>query len=109
MPEVGIACAVFQTSELLPGDQIWFDNPYFEKLSASQQRRYVGQEGHHVFYIGGGKVMDMYSRKPLSIEVFRRTFLRWKSVRLVAERDKLKPMAVEFEIKAVRRPILDGA
>jgi Protein-glutamine gamma-glutamyltransferase len=100
---------VFQRSELLPGDQIWFENPYFERLSRSQQRRYIGQEGHHVFYIGGGKVMDMYSRKPLTIEVFRRTFLRWKSVRLVAERDKLKPKAAEFQIKAVRRVMIDGA
>jgi hypothetical protein len=101
--------AVFQSSELLPGDQIWFENPYFERLSRAQQRRYVGQEGHHVFYIGSGKVMDMYSRKPLSIEVFRRTFLRWKSVRLVAERDNVKPKAAEFQIKAVRRVIIDRA
>ncbi len=100
---------VFHQSELLPGDQIWFENPYFDRLSKSQQRRYVGQEGHHVFYIGGGKVMDMYSRKPLSIEAFRGTFLRWKSVRLVAERDKLKPEAAEFQIKAVRRVMIDGS
>ena len=100
---------VFHRSELLPGDQIWFDNPYFDRLSNAQQLRYVGQEGHHVFYLGGGKVMDMYSRRPLSIEAFRETFLRWKSVKLVAERDTLKPKAAEFQIKAVRRVILDGA
>lgn len=100
---------VFQASELLPGDEIWFENPYFDRLSRAQQRRYVGQEGHHVFYIGGGKVMDMYSRKPLSIEAFRRTFLRWKSVRLAAERDHLKPKAAEFQLKAVRRVKIDKA
>jgi hypothetical protein len=100
---------VFQKSELLAGDQIWFENPYFERLSRSQQRRYIGQEGHHVFYIGGGKVMDMYSRKPLPLETFRKTFLLWKSVRLVADREKHKPNAAEFQIKAVRRVIIDRA
>ena len=53
---------IFQTAELIPGDEVWFENPYFLRLSPSLQLRYVGQEGHHVFYIGGGKVMDMYSR-----------------------------------------------
>ena len=98
---------IFQAAELLPGDEVWFDNPYFERLSRSLQRRYVGQEGHHVFYIGGGKVMDMYSREPLSIENFRKTFLRWKSVRIAAEQEKREPKAVEFQIKSVRRVIVD--
>ena len=40
---------VFQNEEFLPGDNVWFDNPYFEKLSRKQQSRYLGQEGHHVF------------------------------------------------------------
>ncbi len=96
---------IFQTVELLPGDEVWFENPYFEHLSRSLQRRYVGQEGHHVFYIGGGKVMDMYSRKPLSVEDFRKTFLQWKSVKIVAEQERHEPTAADFQIKAVRRVI----
>ena len=96
---------IFQTAELLPGDEVWFKNPYFERLSRSLQRRYVGQEGHHVFYIGGGKVMDMYSREPLPVEEFRKTFLRWKSVKIVAEKEQCQPKAVDFQIKAVRRVI----
>jgi signal peptidase I len=96
---------IFQTAELLPGDEVWFKNPYFERLSRSLQRRYVGQEGHHVFYIGGGKVMDMYSREPLPVEEFRKTFLRWKSVGIVAEKEQCQPKAVDFQIKAVRRVI----
>ena len=100
---------IFQTAELLPGDEVWFENPCFERLSRSLQQRYVGQEGHHVFYIGGGKVMDMYSRTPLSVEDFRKTFLRWKSVRIVAEQEQYEPNAADFQIKAVRRVIVDKA
>ena len=98
---------IFQAAELLPGDEVWFKNPYFERLSPSLQRRYVGQEGHHVFYIGGGKVMDMYSREPLSMAEFRKTFLQWKSVRIVADQERCKPKAADFQIKAVRRVIVD--
>jgi hypothetical protein len=98
---------IFQTAELLPGDEVWFDNPFFERLSPSLQQRYVGQEGHHVFYIGSGKVMDMYSREPLSVEDFRTTFLRWKSVKIVAEKEKCVPKASDFQIKAVRRVIVN--
>lgn len=99
---------IFQPAELLAGDEVWFENPYFRRLSRSQQRRYVGQEGHHVFYLGGGKVMDMYSREPRSIEDFRTTFLRWKSVRIVAEQEPCEPKAEDFQIKAVRRVIVDN-
>lgn len=98
---------IFQTAELLPGDEVWFENPYFERLSRALQRRYVGQEGHHVFYIGGGKVMDMYSREPLSAEEFRKTLLRWKSVRIVAAQEHSEPNTADFQIKAVRRVIID--
>ena len=51
--------------------------------------------------------MDMYSRKPLSVENFRKTFLRWKSVRIVAEQEQREPKAKDFQIKAVRRVIVD--
>jgi hypothetical protein len=98
---------IFQTAELLPGDEVWFENPYFDRPTRLEQRRYVGQEGHHVFYVGGDKVMDMYSRKPLAIESFRTTFLDWKSVKIVAEREHGIPKAAEFQIKSVRRVIVD--
>lgn len=97
---------IFQAAELLPGDEVWFDNPYFERLSERQQSRHRGQEGHHVFYIGGGKVMDMYSREPDSIADFRETFLRWGSVKIVAEEEDVEPEADEFQIKSVRRVIV---
>ena len=98
---------IFQMAELLPGDEVWFDNPYFDLLDRSQKQKYIGQEGHHVFYIGGGKVMDMYSREPQPIEDFRKTFLHWKSVKIGAEQAKREPRAVEFQIKAVRRVIVN--
>ncbi len=98
---------IFQSDEFLPGDEVWFDNPYFERLSEKVQSRYRGQEGHHVFYIGGGKVMDMYGREPVSIEDFRETFLRWDSVKIAAEEDGREPEADEFQIKSVRRVIVE--
>ena len=97
----------FQAEEFLAGDEVWFDNPYFERLSEKVQSRYRGQEGHHVFYIGGGKVMDMYTREPVSIEDFRETFLRWGSVKIVAEKEDREPEAAEFQIKSVRRVIVE--
>jgi hypothetical protein len=98
---------IFQADEFLPGDEVWFDNPYFERLSERIQSKYRGQEGHHVFYIGGGKVMDMYSREPVSIDDFRETFLRWRSVKIVAEEEDREPEADEFQIKSVRRVIVE--
>ena len=97
---------VFQNDEFLPGDNVWFENPYFAKLSNKQQSRYLGQEGHHVFYIGGGQVMDMYARTPVAIEDFRRTFLKWRSVIIVAEDEHLEPKPDDFQIKGNRRVIL---
>src|SRR5262249_49641816 len=98
---------IFQSDELLSGDEVWFDNPYFERLSRKLQNKYLGQEGHHVFYVGGGRVMDMYNREPMAIEDFRHTFLEWGSVKTVAKEEKRNPQAIEFQIKAVRRVIPD--
>src|SRR5262245_55722554 len=61
---------IFQVDEFLAGDEVWFDNPYFDRLSDRLQSKYRGQEGHHVFYVGGGQVMDMYNREPMAIEDF---------------------------------------
>jgi hypothetical protein len=97
---------IFQADEFLPGDEVWFDNPYFERLSGKIQSRYRGQEGHHVFYVGGGKVMDMYTREPVSIDDFRETFLEWGSVKLAAEKEDREPEADDFQIKAVRRVVV---
>jgi hypothetical protein len=99
---------IFQDDEFLPGDNVWFYNPYFEQLSEKLQSRYRGQEGHHVFYIGGGKVMDMYGREAIAIDDFRETFLEWGSVTTVAEEEDLEPKAEDFQIKGVRRAIPDA-
>jgi Protein-glutamine gamma-glutamyltransferase len=96
---------VFQNDEFLSGDEVWFENPYFSQLSRKQQSQYRGQEGHHVFYVGGGQVMDMYSREPTKIENFRHTFLDWGSVQTVAKNEKRRAKADEFQIKQVRRAI----
>jgi hypothetical protein len=99
---------IFEDDEFLAGDEVWFDNPYFERLSDRMQSKCRGQEGHHVFYVGDGQVMDMYSREPMAIEEFRKTFLQWRSVTTVAEEEDEEPEADEFQIKAVRRVKLQG-
>ncbi len=87
----------------LAGDEVWFDNPYFDRLKEREQSRYRGQEGHHVFYVGGGQVMDMYSRVPEPIDEFRKSFLSWSSVRKIAEREQVEPTVDDFVIKEIRR------
>ncbi len=98
---------IFQADEFFPGDEVWFDNPYFERLSDRMQSKCRGQEGHHVFYVGGGQVMDMYNREPVPIDEFRESFLRWRSVKTVASEEDVEPTAEDFQIKAVRRVMLD--
>lgn len=98
---------VFEESELLPGDQIWFWNPYFDQLTGRQQNdeRYRGEQGSNVFYLGDGKVCNIYDGNVQTIEQHQSEMLRWVSV---IERDKSRfPVAVkdDFEILSVRRPI----
>ena len=99
-PKNGIA---FQEDELLPGDQIWFENPYFDRLSAKQQEKenYKGEQGSNVFYAGNGNVMGIYGGTVKSIEEYREGMLGWNSVQRVPDAD---PSA--FQIKSVRRVIV---
>ena len=60
-----------------------------------------------MFYVGGSQIMDMYNREPMKIEDFRHTFLKWGSVKTVAEDEVRTPKAEEFQIKAVRRVIVN--
>jgi hypothetical protein len=99
--------SIFRNDEFLAGDEVWFANPYFARLTRKLQSKYRGQEGHHVFYVGGGQVMDMYNQETMTIEDFRKTFLEWGSVKTVAKNEERKPKADDFQIKAVRRVILD--
>jgi RHS repeat-associated protein len=51
----------FKASELLPGDQIWFENPYYDYLTADEKDRdFLGEEGSNVFYLGNGLVIRIY-------------------------------------------------
>jgi hypothetical protein len=98
----------FRNDEFLPGDEIWFDNPYFEQLSKKLQAKYRGQEGHHVFYVGGGNVMDMYGRESIPIEHFRSSFLKWGSVKTATRDQEKEAKAEDFQVKAIRRVIVGG-
>jgi hypothetical protein len=55
----------FATGELLPGDQVWFNNAYFDrvdfrKLTPRQQEEYHGEEGSNIFYMGDGRFIRFY-------------------------------------------------
>jgi hypothetical protein len=55
----------FENDELLPGDQVWFKNSYFErvdfsKLSDELRAVYTGEEGSNVYYMGGDKFIIFY-------------------------------------------------
>lgn len=43
----------FKEGDLLPGDQVWFYNPYYKE-------HFTGEQGSNVFYIGDGKVIELY-------------------------------------------------
>lgn len=98
---------VFDPGELIPGDQVWFENPYFGKLKpeAQDRPRYTGEQGSNVYYVGNGHVIDIYGGNVMSIQDYRDKMLTWNSV---ADWNRLKDppaMSSDFQIRSVRRPI----
>src|SRR5579872_2505446 len=73
---------IFQAEEFLPGDEVWFDNPYFERLTEKLQSRYRKQESHHVFYIGGGKVITCTAASPPRSRIFAKHFCAGEASKL---------------------------
>jgi hypothetical protein len=57
----------FATDELLPGDQIRFENSYYyrinpDKLTEEQKIEYSGDEGSNDFYMYNGMILSFYER-----------------------------------------------
>jgi hypothetical protein len=93
----------FQSFELLPGDEVWFDNPYWD-LAAMWGRNYGGEEGSNVFYIGDGKIMNLYPPHDiLSIQQKRDQMQggHWKSAQFVRRLYQIAPWAYAPEIVPV--------
>ena len=106
-PEKG---EIFQKAELLPGDELWFENPYFQRSVARLQpegRRWTGRpprllhrrrEGHgHVqprAAVRGGLSKDFPSMEERDNR---------------GRAEQCEPKAADFQIKAVRRVIVDKA
>ena len=103
----------FRGEELLPGDQIWFENPYYNRLSGKQQEHsiYRGEQGSNTFYAGNNRAMEIYHNHPVvSTEKYRQSMMTWYSVHFRNGREGGdEPSEKEFQIKEVRRPMVDWA
>lgn len=63
-----------KNQELLPGDQVWFINPFYDKLPANiaNEDRFRGEQGSNVFYLGDGMFMDIYTGNKKSLAEMHR-------------------------------------
>lgn len=64
----------FKIEDLLPGDQVWFINPFYDKLPANiaNEERFEGEQGSNVFYLGDGMFMDIYTGNKKSLAEMQR-------------------------------------
>jgi hypothetical protein len=99
----------FQKNELMPGDQIWFENPYAKLISDPEweERGFRGEEGSNVFYLGGGKIINIYRSHPIrTIEEKQRSMMGgsdWPSVDHAAADQQKNPKAYEKMIQDLDR------
>jgi hypothetical protein len=106
-------CKGFQKHELLPGDQIWFENPYAKLINDAEwdARGFRGEEGSNVFYLGDGKVINIYRSHPIkSIEEKQRSMMGgsdWSSVDYVVAEQEKDPKAYEQMIQDLDRKYRD--
>jgi RHS repeat-associated protein len=84
-------------SSLLPGDQVWFQNPY-----NTGKFKTLGEEGSNIFYVGDGMVMQLYgNRSTFKIEDYPEQCMSdWRSI---SNRQKVD--FSKIQIMGVRRPI----
>jgi hypothetical protein len=106
-------CKGFQKNELLPGDQIWFENPYAKLISDTEweARGFRGEEGSNVFYLGDGKIINIYRSHPIkTIEEKQRSMMGgsdWPSVDYAVAEQKKNPKAYEKMIQDLDRKYED--
>jgi hypothetical protein len=113
--------AGFRTEELKPGDQIWFKNRYYsptlqdEWLKLAKQyaaahdkseqwakNQIAGEGGSNLLYIGGGRVMSIYTNEVYTIAGYQEHMQDWFTVK-AAIADGKQVHNADFQIKTVRR------
>jgi hypothetical protein len=103
----------FQKNELLPGDQIWFENPYAKLISDAEweAQGFRGEEGSNVYYLGDGKIINIYRSHPIkTIEEKQRSMMGgsdWPSIDYAVAEEKKNPKAYEQMIQDLDRKYKD--
>jgi hypothetical protein len=76
----------YQKADLLPGDQVWFINPYWLLFNLDpdlkrKAKTYEGEAGSNTFYLGNGKVIDVYANHKIQTIAKKQKAMRerWKS------------------------------
>lgn len=97
----------FGVDELLPGDQIWFENPYYKRLKPGRRgdEDFTGEQGSNIFYAGDGKVISIYGGSVMSLDAYRQGMLGWNTVSAWNKFRDPDASKDDFQIKSVRRPI----
>jgi hypothetical protein len=99
----------FQKNELLPGDQIWFENPYARLIGDAEweARGFRGEEGSNVFYLGDGRIINIYHSHVIkTIEEKQMSMMggsNWPSVDYAVAEQKKNPKAYEKMIQDLDR------
>jgi hypothetical protein len=102
-------CKGFQKNELLPGDQIWFENPYAKLIGDAEweARGFRGEEGSNVFYLGDGRIINIYRSHTIkTIEEKQRSMMGgsdWPSVDYAVAEQNRNPKAYEKMIQGLDR------
>jgi len=94
----------YTKDDLLPGDQVWFYNPYYYKLTEKEKEnsKYRGDQGSNVFYIGDGNVVEIYGKhRVFTIEDYQKHLAGWNSVKRFTKNAK----ASDFPIQRRLHPI----
>jgi RHS repeat-associated protein len=101
--------AGYKPEDLLPGDQVWFDNPYYDLLSDEQKEEdaYLGDDGSNNFYVGKGLFIRIYPDDPkvasdvhfvYDLKAYQDRMRDWNSVKYAIKHQKDKPYSNHPEL-----------
>jgi hypothetical protein len=65
--------------QLLPGDRVHFDNPYYHKMTRKDQNGHPvtdGEQGSNVFMINKDHVIGIYNQKVWSVQDYQKHMLK---------------------------------
>ena len=97
----------YTEKDLKPGDNIYFDNPYFSAEERAKNPNLRGEEGSNVIYVGKnarneGRVIALYTREVYTFTEYRRHMKdTWESLK---NRSGVK--LCDFKITMKRSPIV---